>query len=95
MQAPRAEPLRQPHPSSACNTPCSPHRLVIPLPKCCSLRGLWKARLLPTEAKSKEREAKEKYRKADRALKKHCRDFPRGPVAKTLHSQCRGPSFDS
>ena len=26
MQAPRAEPLRQPHPSSACNTPCSPHR---------------------------------------------------------------------
>ena len=22
------------------------------------------------------------------------RDFPGGPVAKTLHSQCRGPRFD-
>ena len=22
------------------------------------------------------------------------RDFPRGPVAKTLHSQCRGSGFD-
>ena len=22
------------------------------------------------------------------------RDFPGGPVAKTPHSQCRGPSFD-
>ena len=21
-------------------------------------------------------------------------DFPRGPVVKTLHSQCRGPGFD-
>ena len=22
------------------------------------------------------------------------KDFPSGPVAKTLHSQCRGPGFD-
>ena len=28
-------------------------------------------------------------------LKEHTfRDFPGGPVAKTLHSQCRGPRFD-
>ena len=23
------------------------------------------------------------------------RNFPGGPVAKTLHSQCKGPAFDS
>ena len=29
-------------------------------------------------------------------LKIYCiRDFPGGPVAKTLRSQCRGPGFDS
>ena len=28
-------------------------------------------------------------------LKEHTfRDFPGGPVAKTLHSQCRGPGFN-
>ena len=27
-------------------------------------------------------------------LKSQCWDFPSVPVAKTLHSQCRGPGFD-
>ena len=27
-------------------------------------------------------------------LKSRDRDFPDGPVAKTLSSQCRGPGFD-
>ena len=27
-------------------------------------------------------------------LKLLLRDFPGGPVGKTLHSQCRGPEFD-
>ena len=26
-------------------------------------------------------------------LRKHCGDFPGAPVAKTPHSQCRGPRF--
>ena len=28
------------------------------------------------------------------AIKEGERDFPGGPVAKTPHSQCRGPGFD-
>ena len=27
-------------------------------------------------------------------LKREARDFPDGPVAKTSHSQCRGPEFE-
>ena len=27
-------------------------------------------------------------------IKRTNRDFPGGPVGKTLHSQCRGPGFD-
>jgi len=27
--------------------------------------------------------------------KREMRDFPGGPVSKTLNSQCRGPGFDS
>ena len=27
-------------------------------------------------------------------LKREVRDFPGGPVGKTLHSQCRRPKFD-
>ena len=29
--------------------------------------------------------------KREMSQKKCCREFPGGPVAKTLHSQCRGP----
>ena len=44
------------------------------------------------ELKNLLMKVKEESEKAD--LKLNIQDFPRGPVAKTLWSQCRGPGFD-
>ena len=30
----------------------------------------------------------------EKGSEKNLRDFPAGPEAKTLHSQCRGPGYD-
>ena len=44
------------------------------------------------ELKNVLMKVKEESEKA--GLKLNIQDFPRGPVAKTLWSQCRGPGFD-
>ena len=44
------------------------------------------------ELKSLLMKVKEKSEKS--GLKLNIQDFPRGPVAKTLCSQCRGPGFN-
>ena len=47
-------------------------------------------------AKCKKKQKNKPWEKHQIYKKKQTvpRDFPRGPVAKTVHSQCRGPGFD-
>ena len=59
-----------------------------------SVHGILQARILEWVAISPSRGIFLTYGLNPRLLSLYW-DFPGGPVVKTLHSQCRGPNFDS